>query len=602
MLSTLRRGLGSIFAFEVLCKLLTAIIMTPLAAWLLATLIAWSGNGAVSNYDLVSFFLSPQGLLFGTAAATLAFAIFFFELGGLVALWISLRSEGELQPVLVLQFLLRSLLNLWKLSWHQFIRYVLVALPGLTLAAVAFFSFLTKNDMNYYLQTKPAEYWWALSLIGLGALSFAILALRLFVNWIFSVPILLFEGRLPAEALRESVTLAHGRRKGVLLMLGKWLLLTVLVSATAGIALSLLSTLLMGLAGDHVRFALAAAAWLAVIEFILAALVGGAALALLACLVGERYRQWRPVSSLPSTLLEGRGIRIPALKKLVPAGWTGVLILCLLTALASYRLIHKVNFDNDVLITAHRGSSITAPENTMAAITLAMDEGADVIEIDVQETKDGTIVLLHDKDLKRVTGIDKGIWEVTYDEIKDLDIGSWFDEKYAAERVPTLKHVINTVRGRCRLNIELKFNGHDVRLAEEVVRILNAEGFRDQCVLTSLKYDGLQEAKEADPNAVTGLIVTAAVGDVTKLKVDFLSVSAASVNRDLIDRAHGAEKEVHVWTVNEVSQMNIMIGLGVDNIITDVPALLADLKEERKSLTKAEKALLQLANLSQGRL
>ena len=98
------------------------------------------------------------------------------------------------------------------------------------------------------------------------------------------------------------------------------------------------------------------------------------------------------------------------------------------------------------------------------------------------------------------------------------------------------------------------------------------------------------------------LIVTASIGDVTKLDVDFLSVSTGGVSRDLIARAHRAGKEVHVWTVNEPGQMNTMIHLGVDNILTDVPDVLVALLREREKLNQAEKLMLWLGDLLQGRL
>ena len=228
---------------------------------------------------------------------------------------------------------------------------------------------------------------------------------------------------------------------------------------------------------------------------------------------------------------------------------------------------------------------------------LAVEEGTDYVEIDVQETKDGTIVLVHDKDLLRVFDIKKGIWEVTYDELKDLDSGGWFSSDFRGQRLQTLDQVIKAVKGKAKLNIELKFNGHQKKLATEVVRIVRENEFQNQCILTSLDYQGLRRAKAAGPEIRAGIIVTSAIGDITKLESDLLSVSASAVNRDLIDRAHAKDLEVHVWTVNDVPTMNRLIGMGVDSIITDSPKLLGEVIADRAGRSNAEILLLHLAEI-----
>jgi glycerophosphoryl diester phosphodiesterase len=284
---------------------------------------------------------------------------------------------------------------------------------------------------------------------------------------------------------------------------------------------------------------------------------------------------------------------------LLQAGWVVLLLLVAGTVFTAFHLLNLVQFEDHTGITAHRGSSITAPENTMAAILLAVEEGAHYVEIDVQETKDGVVVLCHDKDLKRVFDMDKGIWEVTYDEIKDLDSGSWFSPEFSDQRICTLDQVIDAVRDKAKLNIEMKFSGHEQKLAREVVRIVNANAFREQCILTSLDYAGLQRAQAADPKMRTGLIVTSAIGDITRLNADLLSVGAKSVNRSLVARAREQGLEVHVWTVNDVALMSTMIEMGVDQIITDAPKLLGRVLEVRAGLSSAEKVLLQLAGIAQ---
>lgn len=597
VVALLRRGLPQFIGFEVLFRLVGAALFTPLTAWLAARLIAWSGSGAISNYDLAGFFLSVNGLLYLTVVATIAFALLFFEFGGLVALAIGLERGHDVRLPQLFRFLGAALPRLWRLALRQFLGYAALALPCLAAAGGAYLAFLTRSDIYYYLSVKPPEFWLAAGIAGAAALVFAVLALRLFVDWIFAVPLLLFGGAGPGQALRESRRLVSGRRREILGMLGAWLAgVAVLAAAAAGSA-ALLRHLLLGLAGQRVGAVITVIAVAGVSQFVIAGLVGVVAMATLACAVARRFLRHRTEVGLPASLAEG-GQVLARVGAWLRAAWVLVLLFGALATLAAYRLVERVRVEESFAITAHRGSSIAAPENTLAAIRLAVEEGADYVEIDVQETQDGKVVLVHDKDLKRVFNIPKGIWEVTYDEIKDLDSGGWFGPAFSDQRVATLEQAIEAVKGRAKLNIELKFNGREKNLAGEVARLINAHGIAGQCVLTSLDYRGIRDARRAAPGVRTGVIVTSAIGDITRLEGDLLSVSSKAVTRDLIDRAHRKGMEVHVWTVNDLALMNSMIGMGVDNIITDAPKVLGEVRAHRAGLTNAEKVLLRLAEMA----
>ena len=148
--------------------------------------------------------------------------------------------------------------------------------------------------------------------------------------------------------------------------------------------------------------------------------------------------------------------------------------------------------------------------------------------------------------------------------------------------------MIDLVRGRMRINIELKYNVPDPGLAPAVVELLRREDFIDHVVITSLDYAALKQVESLEPRLRTGHIVTAAFGNVVRTEADFLSLNAAQATPSLIRRAHAAGKEVHVWTVNEPEVMLRMIERGVDNVITDDPALLVRVMQERRALSKAE--------------
>jgi glycerophosphoryl diester phosphodiesterase len=242
-------------------------------------------------------------------------------------------------------------------------------------------------------------------------------------------------------------------------------------------------------------------------------------------------------------------------------------------------------------VTAHRGYSLKAPENTLAAIRQAIDVGADWAEIDVQQTRDGEVVLLHDNDLKRMTGDRRKPGELTLAELRKLDVGSRFSPMFAGEHVPTLLEVIALARGKIKVNIELKFPGKDHRMAKKVADLLRQEAFEDHCFVASLDYDGVTLAKKHNPKLRTAAIISVALGDVSKLDVDVLSVNAKLVNDRFLRTARQLGKEVHVWTVNDRRSMRRWIERGVDNIITDDPESFLEVRRERDELSDVQRLL-----------
>lgn len=229
---------------------------------------------------------------------------------------------------------------------------------------------------------------------------------------------------------------------------------------------------------------------------------------------------------------------------------------------------------NVIHITAHRGSSMDAPENTLAAVDRAIRDLADFVEIDVQESKDGVVVLCHDTSLKRVAGINRPVSSFTFEQLKELDVGTWFSSEYAGERIPSLEEVMEYCKGRININIEIKNLGKESELPGKVVELINQYQMKEQCVVTSSRATYLTRIKELDPEIRTGYIISAAYGDYYSSEyMDFISLRSSFITEKLVESAHEKGKAVHAWTVNSKSEMERMKMLGVDNIITDYPVL-----------------------------
>lgn len=232
----------------------------------------------------------------------------------------------------------------------------------------------------------------------------------------------------------------------------------------------------------------------------------------------------------------------------------------------------------NVEITAHRGSSKGAPENTLSALRLAIAEGADYAEVDIQQTQDGKLVLLHDRNLCRVARVDLNVWELSYDQLRRLDVGSWFAPEFTGEQIPSLEDAIATVRGKLKLNLELKIPPEGNTLARRVIDLLEEQNFVQDCIISCSDYPTLQIIRKIAPKISLGLVISGNIANVDRLDIDFYSVAVDLATGDFIQFAHTNNKKVHVWTVNEISQMRRLINLGIDNLITDLPTMAKTLK------------------------
>lgn len=243
-------------------------------------------------------------------------------------------------------------------------------------------------------------------------------------------------------------------------------------------------------------------------------------------------------------------------------------------SLAAGRLTFAEDMLTSTSVTAHRGAALMAPENTLSALSYAIDSQSDYAEIDVQETKDKELVLLHDTSLKRTAGLGKKVWEVPYAQIRQLDAGISFNKKFRGEIIPTLEEAVKFCKGKLDLNIEIKYNGKNKGIVNKVVRVIEANDFINQCVISSMDYQFLKQVKEANPKIRTGYIMSMRYGSISRIEyADFFSVKSNYIDESFVNEAHSFGKEVHAWTVNYPGTVKKMMECKVDNIITDDPVL-----------------------------
>ncbi|MEF2246778.1 MULTISPECIES: glycerophosphodiester phosphodiesterase [unclassified Paenibacillus] len=241
------------------------------------------------------------------------------------------------------------------------------------------------------------------------------------------------------------------------------------------------------------------------------------------------------------------------------------------------------------LIIAHRGSAGEAPENTMAAFKLALEQQCDAIELDVHLSKDGKIIVCHDATVDRTTNGKGHIHEMTVDQIKALDAGSWFDAKYAGEQIPLLEEVFDLVPPHIMINVEVKYPyGHEIEA--KLIQLMREKNRVDNVVVSSFDFKSLLVLKGLEPEVKIGLLYNvnfvrhrdAAV--IMQVPVYSLHPNMKRISKEDVADAKSHGLHVYPYTINTEKDMRKAINCKVSGIITDYPAVLRKVLEEEKQL------------------
>lgn len=235
---------------------------------------------------------------------------------------------------------------------------------------------------------------------------------------------------------------------------------------------------------------------------------------------------------------------------------------------------------------AHRGASALAPENTMAAFEMAVELGADAIELDLHVSLDGELVIIHDPTLDRTTDGHGPVHACSLEELKRLDAGRWFDERFAGQRIPTLTEVLERFAGTLPLALEIKagsdfFEG----IEERVVAILRKYQVIPQVAVASFDHYALLRLKELEPSLRTAALLVGrpvSISAVAKIcRADAMAMEYSLITHTEIDACRAAGVQLVVWVVNEPARMRHFVDLEVDGMITDRPDILCHVLAER---------------------
>ena len=226
---------------------------------------------------------------------------------------------------------------------------------------------------------------------------------------------------------------------------------------------------------------------------------------------------------------------------------------------------------------AHRGASGTAPEHTHPAFQRAIDMGVDMVELDVQLSRDEKIVVIHDDSVDRTTSGSGMVRNSTLAELKDLDAGSWFSPQFAGERILTLQELLALVAGRVRLNVEIKAPPDDWGvLVPALLDLLSEHGVTETTVISCFEPEALQAVRRFDPRIQVGLLwhlpdLEEAWRRCAELRATSLHPFWMLASPEVLQAARQRGLRVLAWTVNGQDAINALVASGIDGIISDYP-------------------------------
>lgn len=567
MLQVWKHALQPFLLFELVYKLLTIVVFVPVLSILFNKILDWGNLNALANFDLLRFVFSRYGLISIVVMAPIAFLLIYTEFAVLIyiAYYGTLGKTARVRAVL--QQVLIRLPRVWRFGTFGTILYLLLLFPLLDVGFGA--SLLPGIQIPNFITGELLKT--TSGAVLLTAVGIIILILNLIS--IYALPILVLErSNRFWPAMKKSARL-FWRSKwslikvmiewGLLIVIAGFLIVAVIVGGVLLIAYEslnegwtgfLLSTLVsIGLYG---------------ISFLFTPLF----ISFVTCLY-RRYSNPQDIDPSLRKLDRQASLRGPRSRLFIQRNKSKLVSFLLVVVVAVAWGITTVwntlgEPPDEFVIMAHRGDIRSGVENTMDAFEGAIRAEADLIELDLLQTKDGKLAVIHDTNLKRLAGRNVNVYDLTLEELTKIPLRENGFEGY----VSSFEDVLQAMQGRIRLNVELKTHGfedeHYVETFVDTVRKLHAE---QDIIVQSLDYDIVQRVKELAPELEVGYVIFATLAPkLQSFQADFFVIEETFVNAGRIASAKLAGRPLYVWTVNSTDAVQHFYTLGVDGIITDI--------------------------------
>ncbi|WP_164998283.1 glycerophosphodiester phosphodiesterase family protein [Neobittarella massiliensis] len=559
VLSIALRGGSTLLLFEVLYKLLGFAVVLPALNALLRRAIRVSGLTFLGQQTLGQLLHSPAAVALLLAAGLLLGLYLLFEM-----VWQLCYCQAGWQ---------RQRTAVWSLCGRAAVRTMRLFLPRnigilLVLPLFALTAWPLAGGILPQVQLPEfiTDFIWQSKALTAAYIALVALSCALLFFYLLGMPAMVLGEEHFFSSIKTSWRLLRSNMRRAL---GRILLTTALFWLAAG---ALLAAAVGGLAAyTKLRYSGSAARYAfrslygSGASFVRVALPVFATVVLVAAVVAFYYRCMgaeRPPYRRPR-------------RRWYVLGRQAVAVLCSLLAVGLFGESEMAGYlpapaGYDPYIVAHRAGSLFAPENTVAALDRAVADGADMAEIDVQQTADGALVILHDTSFARTAGVDRPVWAVTWEQVQRYDAGSYFGAEYAGEPVPSLPQMLKAAKGRIDLMIELKSTGHDRELVARTIAAIKDADMMRQCVLASMDLDLLRQVKELQPGLPTVYISALLVADRYDMQwIDAFSVETSMLTGEMVAAAHLEHKRVFAWTTNSEGTIQKAFSCGADGIITD---------------------------------
>jgi glycerophosphoryl diester phosphodiesterase len=570
-----------------------AALASPVVGGFSQIAVRLSGEPALTDMDIARFLVSPIGLTSFVVLAAVVITAGILEIAVMMTVDLADRMKAGSGLWDAGYFILPRLGAIFVFASVLVLRLLAIALPFVFVAAYLAWHNLSEFDINYYLSNRPPLFIGTAVAIAAILILMAVVLINRLVAWSMALPGVLFWEFPPVAVFRRSAEITQSRRWQLLARFSIWAIVAAILGTFILAIAGLVANALLPFAGSNLTRLLVVLLFAFLLWFVANALATALVSASLATLlVGEVL-----ASGVPIDRVFARRSMRPVKKSVLPAVASAAAIAAVAAFATGLLLLDNLRTVDSVEIIAHRGAAGARPENTLASVGKAIEDGADWIEVDVQETADGEVVVIHDSDLMRVGGRNLKIWDAMMNDLAQIDVGSWYSPDYAMERVPTLDSVLSAAKGKAGVVIELKYYAHDDRLEARVAEIVEAAGMADRIKVMSLELPAVRKMKTLRPSWEVGLLLAEGVGDLTRLDVDFLAVSAGLATTGLLRSANKIERKVYAWTVNDPLEMSGLISMGISGLITDEPALAREVLAARAGMSTPQRLILNFASL-----
>ncbi|WP_412839211.1 glycerophosphoryl diester phosphodiesterase membrane domain-containing protein [Bacillus paranthracis] len=562
---TVRFAFWNVLTFQLAYKLLAAIVFIPLFGIIFNKLLYFGGYANATNDELLAFLKTPYGILAIVILSILALFLIFTEFAVLIIIsyFAHKRQKVRLRPILYKT--VTYLPSLFTYCLPGFVLYAVVLLPLLSMGYKS--ALIPEIQIPNFITGELFK----TTMGQVGYYTFFAVVAYLNLRWIFVLPIIVLEEKPFRTAARKSANLVKESFFKVLFFLvGFFISVGIVFLLCVGVYLLCLWGV-YEFTNPEGTFALLAESTISVFLTSTLYLFSFIMTPFYIMALTRLYLQKVPVEDV--LLEEGLDYSKTKADKCFfqKHRWKfiGVYIVGIITAgmVVAFIVTFITNTYKEPIIMAHRGYISKGVENTKEAVQGAIDAKADYAEIDVLQTKDGELAVIHDLKLKRLANANVHVSDLTMEELRQLTLS----QDGFSGQISTLDEIIKLAKGKIKLNIEVKLHGGEKDFVNKVLKTIKDNEFEKQCVIQTFHYPLIKEFKRANPNIKVGYILYASRAHLKNVKADFYVAEEYMLNKKLVKEARKLNKPIYVWTVNDMESLKGYYKLNVDGIITDYP-------------------------------